>query len=74
MTLSVFKNGDVLYTIIFRNPEAKFLLQKWMTTNRHAQARVEENKLHIYDHNTLNIFSLCPVLENIRIFWIFVLK
>ena len=58
MTLSVFKNGDVLYTIIFRNPEAKFLLQKWMTTNRHAQARVEENKLHIYDHNTLNIFSI----------------
>ena len=56
MSVSVFKNGDALYTIIFRDPNAKTLLQKWLTSNRHAQAKVEDNKLHIYDHNTFNIF------------------
>ena len=58
MSVSVFKNGDALYTIIFRDPNAKTLLQKWLTSNRHAQAKVEDNKLHIYDHNTFNLFCI----------------
>jgi hypothetical protein len=35
MSVSVFKNGDALYTVI-----------------------LEDNKLHIYDHNTFNLFSI----------------
>ena len=58
MSVSVFKNGDALYTIIFRDPNAKTLLQKWASSNRHAQVKVEDNKLHIYDHNTFNLFFL----------------
>ena len=52
----VFKNGDALYIIILRDPNAKSLLQKWAISNRHAQVKVEDNKLHIYDHNTLGLF------------------
>lgn len=56
MSVSVFKNGDTLYTVIFRDPDAKSILQKWLSSNRNAQAKVEDNKLHIYDHNTLGLF------------------
>jgi nicotinamide mononucleotide adenylyltransferase len=56
MTLSVLKNGDALFTVILRDPEAKTLLQQWTATSRSIQARVEENRMHIYDHNTLSLF------------------
>ena len=56
MTLPVFKNSDSLYTVIMRDPEARTRLQKWTTTSRSIQARVDDNKLHIYDHNTLSLF------------------
>jgi hypothetical protein len=58
MSVSVFKNGDSLYIVIFRDTNAKTLLQKWVTSNRHAQAKVEDNKLYIYDHNTFNLFGI----------------
>jgi hypothetical protein len=58
MTISLFKNGDVLYVIIFRDSNAKNLFQKWLSTNRYAQAKIEDNKLYIYDHNTYNLFSV----------------
>ena len=56
MTLPTFKSGDALYTVIIRDPEAKNRLTKWSTTSRSIQVRVEENKMHIYDHNTLSLF------------------
>jgi hypothetical protein len=56
MTLPVFKNGDALYTVIMRDPEARSRFQKWTTTSRSIQARVDDNKLYIYDHNTLSLF------------------
>ena len=56
MTLPTFKSGDALYTVIIRDPEARTRLTKWSTTSRSIQVRVEENKMHIYDHNTLSLF------------------
>jgi hypothetical protein len=56
MTLPVFKSGEALYTVIIRDPEAKSRLTKWTTTSRSIQARVEENRMHIFDHNTLSLF------------------
>jgi hypothetical protein len=56
MTLPTFKNGDALYTVIVRDPEARNLLTRWTTTSRSIQARVDENRMHIYDHNTLSLF------------------
>ena len=58
MTLPIFKNGDPLYTVILRDPEARTRLTNWSTTSRSIQARVEENKMHIYDHNTLSLFMV----------------
>jgi hypothetical protein len=56
MTLPTFKNGDALYTVIIRDPDAKNHLTKWSTSSRSIQARVEDNRMHIYDHNTLSLF------------------
>lgn len=58
MTLPIFKNGDALYTVIIRDANAKTRLTQWSTTSRSIQARVEENRMHIYDHNTLSLFMV----------------
>ena len=56
MTLSTLKNGDALYTVIVRGSEARTQLTQWSNSSRSIQARVEENRMHIYDHNTLSLF------------------
>ena len=56
MTLPTYKNGDPLYIVICRIDDAKTKLSKWTTTSRSIQAKVDEQKLYIYDHNTLSLF------------------
>ena len=58
MTLPIFKNGDALYTIIHRDSVANDRLTKWTKTSRSIQARVEDNRMHIFDHNTLSLFMV----------------
>ena len=56
MTLPIFRSGDALFTVILRDPDARNRLTKWSATSRSIQARVEDNRVHIYDHNTLSMF------------------
>lgn len=56
MTLPSFKSGEALYTVILRDPQARNLLTKWASTSRSIQARVDDNRMHLFDHNTLNLF------------------
>ena len=56
MTLPVFRSGEALYTVILRDPNAKTLLSKWSNSSRSIQARVDDNRMHIFDHNTLSLF------------------
>lgn len=56
MTLPSWKSGETLYTVILRDPNARNLLTKWSTTSRSIQARVDDNRMHLFDHNTLNLF------------------
>jgi len=58
MTLPTFRNGDALYTVILRDPEARNRLTRWSATSKSIQCRVEENRMHIYDHNTLSLFMV----------------
>ena len=55
MTLPSWKSGEALYTVILRDPNARNLLTKWSTTSRSIQARVDDNRMHLFDHNTLNL-------------------
>jgi len=52
------KNGDALYTVILRSPDAKSQLTKWSNSNRNINVRVQDNRMHIYNHNTLNLFMV----------------
>ena len=54
--IPAYKNGDPLYIVICRIDDAKTKLSKWTTTSRSIQAKVDEQKLYIYDHNTLSLF------------------
>jgi hypothetical protein len=56
MTLPIFKSGEPLYTVIMRDDNARAKLSKWTTTSRSIAARVEDNRMHIFDHNTLSLF------------------
>ena len=56
MNLPSFRSGEALYTVILRDPEAKNRLTKWTGTSRSIQARVEDNRMHIFDHNTFSLF------------------
>jgi hypothetical protein len=56
MTIPVYRNGEPLYTVIIRDPAARERLAKWATTSRSIAARVEDNRMHIFDHNTLSLF------------------
>jgi len=58
MTLPASKNGDALYTVILRAPDAKNQLTKWSNTSQSIRARVEENRMHIYNQNTLSLFMV----------------
>lgn len=58
MTLPIFKSGDALFTVIIRDSSANDRLTKWTKTSRSIQARVEDNRMHIYDHNTLSLFMV----------------
>ena len=56
MSLPIFKNGDPLYTVIYRTDNARACFTKWASSSRSIQAKVEDNRMHIYDHATLSLF------------------
>ena len=58
MTLPTYRSGDPLFTVILRHTDARNLLTKWSTTSRSIHARVEDNRMHVYDHNTLSLFMV----------------
>ena len=58
MTLPIFKSGEPLYTIIVREQEAQQRLNRWSKSSRSIQARVEDNRLHLFDHNSLCLFVI----------------
>jgi hypothetical protein len=56
MTVLAQRLSEPLYTVIIRDPAARDRLTKWTTTSRSILARVEDNRMHIFDHNTLSLF------------------
>jgi hypothetical protein len=58
MALATYRSTEPLFTVIMRDPDARNLLTRWSNTSKNIAARVEENRMHIYDHNTLNFFII----------------
>jgi hypothetical protein len=58
MTIPSYQNTQPVYTVIYRDPGSRDRLIKWSKTSRSIQCRVEDNRMHIYDHNTFSLFIM----------------
>jgi hypothetical protein len=58
MTPVAGKTGDALYIVILRAPDAQNQLTKWANSNRNINARVEADRMYIYNHTTLSLFMV----------------
>jgi hypothetical protein len=56
MTLSAYRSEQPLFTVIYRDNSARDRLIKWSQSSRSISARVEDNRMHIFDYNTLSLF------------------
>jgi len=53
-----YRSEQPLYTVIMRDADARNLLTRWTQTSRSIAARVEDNRMHLFDHNTLSLFMV----------------
>jgi len=58
MTIPIYRSGEPLFTVIMRDPEARNRLIRWTATSKSISARVEDNRMHIFDHNTFSLFMI----------------
>jgi hypothetical protein len=58
MTASTYRTSEPLFTVIHRDPSARARLTAWVGTSRSIQARVEDNRMHLFDHNTFSLFLM----------------
>lgn len=58
MTIASYRSDQPLFTVIMRDSNARSLLTQWTTTSKSISARVEDNRMHIFDHNTLSLFMV----------------
>ena len=56
MTSATYRSDQPLFTVIVRDTDARNLLTRWCQTSRSIQARVEDNRMHLFDHNSLSTF------------------
>jgi hypothetical protein len=53
-----YRSEQPLFTVIMRDADARNLLTRWTQTSRSIAARVEDNRMHVFDHNTLSLFMV----------------
>jgi len=58
MSQSKDKHGEAMFIIIIRTPQAKNLFTAWINSNKSARARIDDGRMHLFDHNTLNLFMV----------------
>ena len=58
MTLASYRSDQPLFTVIVRDTQARDWLTRWCQTSRSIAARVEDNRMHMFDHNTLSLFMV----------------
>jgi hypothetical protein len=51
-----YRSEQPLFTVIMRDADARNLFTRWTQTSRSIAARVEDNRMHLFDHNTLSLF------------------
>ena len=56
MTTPTYRSGEPLFTVILRDADARNMLTRWTNTSKSIAARVEDNRMHLFDHNSLRLF------------------
>lgn len=58
MALPTYRSTEPLFTVIMRDSDARNLLTRWSNSSKSIAVRVEENRMHIFNHNTLSLFMV----------------
>ena len=58
MSISTQRHGEPLYLVIMRDPRAGALFKAWIADNRIRNCQITENKMHMFDHHSLNMFMV----------------
>ena len=58
MSISTIRHGEPLYLVIMRDPGAGALFKAWISDNRIKNCQITENKMHMYDQHSLNMFMV----------------
>ena len=58
MSVSTYRSEQPVFTVILRDADARIMLTRWCQTSRSIAARVEDNRMHLFDHNTLSLFMV----------------
>jgi hypothetical protein len=58
MTIQTYRSEQPLFTVIYRDTSARERLLKWTQSSKSILARVEDNRMHIFDHNTFSLFMV----------------
>ena len=56
MTLPVYRMTEALFIVVYRDAQSNHRLTEWSRSSRSIQCRVEDNRMHLFDHNTLSLF------------------
>ena len=56
MSVSTYRSEQPLFTVIVRDADARNMLTRWCSTSKSIAARVEDNRMHLFDHNSLSMF------------------
>lgn len=51
------KQGEALYVIILRDPQASTLLKNWANKNK-QDVHLANNRMSLYSQNSLNLFQV----------------
>lgn len=57
MTIPVYRATEALYIVIVRDKNAESLLKAWARSSN-AQVVVENNRMKLYEHRSLNLFQM----------------
>ena len=54
--MTSYRSTDPLFIIVYRDNLANSRLSEWSRSSRSIQCKIEDNRMQVFDHNTLNLF------------------
>jgi hypothetical protein len=58
MTSTAYQMTLALFVVVYRDAQARHRLTEWSRSSRSIQCRVEDNRMHLFDHNNMSLFRV----------------